>query len=122
MNVKNYFYLIQANKEYQCREIKKEMDEGHQSDHLMVTRAMSKFLLAKQENRAWEFCRDNFLMHNTMNMLYELKSQYAKYLCDLGFIKTPSYTDSEYNQNSNNVKLLKCVLAAGLCPNIAVSK
>ncbi|XP_027836248.2 ATP-dependent DNA/RNA helicase DHX36-like [Aphis gossypii] len=120
LNFKDPF-VMPANKEYQCREIKKEMDEGHQSDHLMVTRAMSKFLLAKQENRAWEFCRENFLMFNTMNMLHELKSQYAKYLCDLGFIKTPIYTDSEYNQNSNNVKLLKCVLAAGLCPNIAVS-
>lgn len=98
------------------------MDEGHQSDHLMVTRAMSKFLQAKQGNRAWEFCRENFLMYNTMNMLYELKSQYAKYLCDLGFIKTSNYTDSEYNKNSNNVKLLKCVLVAGLCPNIAISK
>lgn len=98
------------------------MDEGHQSDHLMVTRAMSKFLQSKQTNRAWEFCRENFLMYNTMNMLHDLKSQYAKYLCDLGFIKTPSYTDSQYNINSNNVKLLKSVLVAGLCPNIAVSQ
>lgn len=98
------------------------MDECHQSDHLMVTRAMSKFLQAKQLNRSWEFCRENFLMHNTMTMLHELKSQYAKYLCDLGFIKNSNYADSEYNQNSNNVKLLKCVLVASLCPNIAVSK
>lgn len=98
------------------------MDEGHLSDHLMVTRAMSKFLQAKKNNRAWEFCRENFLMYNTMNMLHELKSQYAKYLCDLGFIKTCNYSDPEYNRNSSNVKLLKCVLVASLCPNIAVSK
>jgi hypothetical protein len=98
------------------------MDEGHLSDHLMVTRAMSKFLQAKQENRAWEFCRENCLMYNTMNMLHDLKSQYAKYLCDLGFIKSSNYSDPEYNQNSSNVKLLKCVLVAGLCPNIAVCK
>lgn len=98
------------------------MDEGHQSDHLLVTRAMSKFLKAKQTNQAWDFCRENFLMHNTMNMISELKSQYAKYLCDLGFIKSPNYSDVEYNKNSSNVKLLKCVLVAGLCPNIAVSQ
>jgi ATP-dependent RNA helicase DHX36 len=98
------------------------MDEGHLSDHLMVTRAMSKFLQAKQEKRAWEFCRENCLMYNTMNMLHDLKSQYAKYLCDLGFIKSSNYSDPEYNQNSNIVKLLKCVLVAGLCPNIAVCK
>lgn len=98
------------------------MDEGHLSDHLMVTRAMSKFLQAKQENRAWEFCRENFLMFNTMKMLFDLKSQYAKYLRELGFMRHSDYTDPEYNQNSNNVKLLKCVLVAGLCPNIAISK
>jgi len=115
------FFIIQTNKEYQCCEIKKKMDEGHQSDHLMVARVMNEFLFAKQENKAWEFCTENFLMFNTMNMLHELKSQYANYLCDLAFIKTPNYTDLEYNQNSNNVKLLKCVLTAGLCPNIAVS-
>ncbi|KAE9533247.1 hypothetical protein AGLY_009288 [Aphis glycines] len=120
LNFKDPF-VMPSNKEYQCCEIKKKMDEGHQSDHLMVTRVMSKFLLAKRENKAWEFCKENFLMLNTMNMLHELKSQYAKYLCDLGFIKTPTYTAFEYNQNSNNIKLLKCVLTAGLCPNIAVS-
>ncbi|XP_050431299.1 ATP-dependent DNA/RNA helicase DHX36 isoform X2 [Adelges cooleyi] len=121
LNFKDPFFCP-VNKEQQCREIRKEMDEGHQSDHLMVTRAMSKFLQAKQSNRGWDFCRENFLMFNTMNMLHELKSQYARYLCDLGFIKSTNYADHEYNMNSNNVKLLKCVLVAGLCPNIAVSQ
>ncbi|VVC42551.1 Hypothetical protein CINCED_3A018746 [Cinara cedri] len=120
LNFKDPFMMPAANKEQQCRELKKEMDENHLSDHLLVTRAMGQFLKAKQENRAWEYCRENFLMYNNMNMLSDLKSQFAKYLCDLGFIKTSNYLDYEYNQNSNNVKLLKCVLAAGLCPNIAV--
>lgn len=94
------------------------MDDDHLSDHILATRLMDKFLQAKREDRAWAFCKQNSLVY----MLRDLKTQYGQYLCDLGFITTPSYTDHEYNQNSNNVKLLKSVLAAGLCPNIAVCK
>ena len=112
--------MLQVNKEMQCRNRKIEMDENHQSDHLLVTRAMCEFLQAKLKNNATEYCQDNFLMLNAMDMLHDLKTQYAKYLFDLGFIKTTDYTAPEYNRNSNNIKLLKCVLVAGFCPNIAV--
>lgn len=40
----------------------------------MVARVMSKFLQRKQGKRATDFCEENFLTYNSMNMLQDLKS------------------------------------------------
>ena len=116
--------MLQKNEKSQshCREMKNQMDEDHCSDLLTVVKAMNGYLEAKRDRRAFEYCRENFLMPNTMEMLQDLKSQYAKYLKNLGFISTLDYTHTDYNKNSSNIKLIKCVLVAALCPNIAVGK
>ena len=47
-----------------------------------------------------------------------MKKQFAGLLYDTGFIPSSNYEEDYANANSNNVKLVKAVLCAGLYPNV----
>ena len=48
-----------------------------------------------------------------------MKKQFSGLLYDSGFIYSPDPLHPEVNYNSDNVKLVKAVLCAGLYPNVA---
>ena len=52
-------------------------------------------------------------------LLKNMKKQFCGLLYDTGFIRSPSPNHDEANFNSDNTKLVKAVLCAGLYPNVA---
>ena len=47
-----------------------------------------------------------------------MKKQFAGLLYDTGFISSSYSKEEAANENSNNMKLVKAVLCAGLYPNV----
>ncbi|KAH9495038.1 ATPdependent RNA helicase, partial [Bulinus truncatus] len=90
------------------------------------------------KNKAYGFCKENFLSFKTLEMIVTLKQQYVEILSDIGFIKkgirlrnvqmlqsilsgsdgVVEITGAEVNVNNKNKELLSALLVAALYPNI----
>ncbi|KAI8083455.1 P-loop containing nucleoside triphosphate hydrolase protein [Thamnidium elegans] len=66
------------------------------------------------------FCEENFLSFATLNEVQNLRRQYTDALSEIGFYNKSNH--QHFNQNSENVNLLKSILFAGLNPNVAKIK
>jgi len=114
-------FVIPLHKEELVRRCKRTLAEGSCSDHLLIARVMSQYRSAVQRgwSQARNFCHQNFLSFNTMSMLSDMADQFCKDLHERQFITHPSLTDAAANVNSDNEKLVRAVLCAGLFPNVA---
>jgi HrpA-like RNA helicase len=108
------------------------------SDHLLIVHAYSQWRFAQAESKENEFLRRHFLVRKTLIEIEKTKRQFFDLLVDIGFVTgsdfgpiLPSMTrfpggkqihielgGGRYNKNSNNLKVLKAVLFAGLYPNV----
>ncbi|RMC01874.1 hypothetical protein DUI87_21035 [Hirundo rustica rustica] len=66
-----------------------------------------------------DYCWEYFLSSNTMQMLHNMKGQFAEHLLAAGFVNSRNPKDPKSNTNSGNEKLLKAVICAGLYPKVA---
>jgi ATP-dependent RNA helicase DHX29 len=118
---------------------------GQQSDHLVMAAAVDGWLLARRKNSgrkaASEFARKYCLSEQTLDMLSDMRGQFASMLAEIGFLSTdksksslrptsisnagqqrvPWYDDSSLpcNQYAHHPAVLKAVLFAALYPNVA---
>ncbi|KAJ3022647.1 UNVERIFIED_CONTAM: hypothetical protein HDU68_009010 [Siphonaria sp. JEL0065] len=96
------------------------------SDLLTDARAFDAWMaVCKQGKRAQlVFCEDNFMSSPTLVSISDLRRQYLDTLVDIGFIKRSEISatldgDGEYNIYSNNGRIIKAAIAAGLYPQAA---
>ncbi len=116
---------------------------GQQSDHLVMAAAVDGWLLARRNGRkaATEFSRKYCLSEQTLEMLSDMRGQFASMLAEIGFLSTdksksslrstpssnpgqhrvPWYDDPTLpcNQYAQHPAVLKAVLFAALYPNVA---
>lgn len=52
-------------------------------------------------------------------MLHNMKGQFAEHLLGAGFVSSRNPKDPESNINSDNEKIIKAVICAGLYPKVA---
>ncbi|CAH2047176.1 unnamed protein product, partial [Thlaspi arvense] len=110
-----------------------------QSDHLLMIVAYEKWvkILHKQGNQAAErFCDSNFLSSSVMQMISDVRIQLGTLLADIGLINLPKSNEyagrrnenldvwfsdktQPFNMYSQEPEVVKAILCAGLCPNIA---
>jgi len=118
---------------------------GQQSDHLVMAAAVDGWLSSRRKNSgrkaASEFARKYCLSEQTLDMLSDMRGQFASMLAEIGFLSTdksksslrptslsnagqervPWYDDSSLpcNQYAHHPAVLKAVLFAALYPNVA---
>ncbi|KAM5163257.1 ATP-dependent DNA/RNA helicase DHX36 [Mantella aurantiaca] len=114
-------FVIPLGKEKLADARRKELSRNTKSDHLTVLNAVlgweeSKRCGPKAER---EYCWDNFLSSNTLKMLCDMKGQFAEHLLGAGFVSSSNPKHSNANINSDNEKLIKAVICAGLYPKVA---
>eukprot|EP00040_Diaphanoeca_grandis_P018572 m.97718 g.97718 ORF g.97718 m.97718 type:complete len:1204 (+) comp27004_c0_seq2:178-3789(+) len=85
------------------------------SDHFMTWRAYEQWDTMSSHSR-WDFCQKNYLSHTTLQQIRTLRDQLRRHLREAGFV---SEQTSSSNTNSENIHLLRCILTAGLYPNVA---
>ncbi|XP_070295539.1 ATP-dependent DNA/RNA helicase DHX36-like [Salvelinus sp. IW2-2015] len=103
---------------------RRTLSRDSKSDHLTIIYAFTGWEEAKRRGYKFEreFCWDNFLSANTLQMLHNMKGQFAEHLLGAGFISTKNHKDPDSNINSENEKLIKAVIVAGLYPKVAMIK
>ncbi|XP_057695441.1 ATP-dependent DNA/RNA helicase DHX36 isoform X2 [Corythoichthys intestinalis] len=115
-------FFIPLGKEEMADKRRKMLSRNTKSDHLTVVNAFQGWQEAKQRGGRCErdFCWDNFLSANTLQMLHNMKGQFAEHLMHAGFVSSKDPKDPNSNVNSDNEKLIKAVIVAGLYPKVAM--
>ncbi|KAF7243228.1 ATP-dependent DNA/RNA helicase DHX36 [Varanus komodoensis] len=114
-------FFIPLGKEKVADARRKELSKNSKSDHLTVVNAFKGWEEAQRRGFRCEkdYCWDYFLSSNTLQMLRNMKGQFAEHLLAAGFVSSRSPKDPKSNINSDNEKLLKAVICAGLYPKVA---
>ncbi|XP_061916273.1 ATP-dependent DNA/RNA helicase DHX36 [Entelurus aequoreus] len=115
-------FFIPLGKEKMADMRRKTLSRNSKSDHLTVVNAFQGWEDAKQRGARCErdYCWDNFLSANTLKMLQNMKGQFAEHLMHTGFVSSRYPKDPKSNVNSDNEKLIKAVIVAGLYPKVAM--
>ncbi|XP_008298318.1 ATP-dependent DNA/RNA helicase DHX36 [Stegastes partitus] len=115
-------FFIPLGKEKMADMRRKTLSRNSKSDHLTIVNAFQGWEEAKQRGARYEreYCWDNFLSANTLQMLHNMKGQFAEHLMHTGFVSSKDPKDPKSNVNSDNEKLIKAVIVAGLYPKVAM--
>ncbi|NXD93348.1 DHX36 helicase, partial [Chaetorhynchus papuensis] len=114
-------FVIPLGKEKVADARRKELSKNSKSDHLTVVNAFTGWEEARRcgFRNEKDYCWEYFLSSNTMQMLHNMKGQFAEHLLAAGFVNSRDPKDPKSNTNSGNEKLLKAVICAGLYPKVA---
>ncbi|XP_043926451.1 ATP-dependent DNA/RNA helicase DHX36 [Protopterus annectens] len=114
-------FVIPLGKEELADARRKQLSRNSRSDHLTIVFAMEGWEEAKKCGARSErdYCWKNFLSPNCLKMLHDMKRQFAEHLMAAGFVASRNPTDPQSNVNSDNMKLIKAVICAGLYPKVA---
>ncbi|KAH0504983.1 ATP-dependent RNA helicase DHX36 [Microtus ochrogaster] len=114
-------FVIPLGKEKIADARRKELAKETRSDHLTVVNAFEGWEEAKRRGFRYEkdYCWEYFLSSNTLQMLHNMKGQFAEHLLGAGFVSSRSPKDPKANINSDNEKIIKAVICAGLYPKVA---
>ncbi|ODM89700.1 ATP-dependent RNA helicase DHX36 [Orchesella cincta] len=118
LSFKDPFY-IPLGQEKNVDRARKLLADGTKSDHYITIRAIEGYEKACRERRERDFCYRNFLSGNTLQLLINMKNQFAEHLHQMKYMSTSNVGDAENNVNSDNVGIVKAIICAGLYPNIA---
>ncbi|NWQ97302.1 DHX36 helicase, partial [Burhinus bistriatus] len=114
-------FVIPLGKEKVADARRKELSKNTKSDHLTVVNAFTGWEETRRRGFRTEkdYCWEYFLSSNTLQMLHNMKGQFAEHLLAAGFVNSRDPKDPKSNTNSDNEKLLKAVICAGLYPKVA---
>ncbi|XP_037344927.1 ATP-dependent DNA/RNA helicase DHX36 [Pungitius pungitius] len=114
-------FFIPLGKEKMADMRRRTLSRNSKSDHLTIVNAFQGWEEAKRSGARYEkeYCWDNFLSANTLQMLHNMKGQFAEHLMHTGFVSSRDPKDPKSNVNSDNEKLIKAVIVAGLYPKVA---
>ncbi|NXG29790.1 DHX36 helicase, partial [Dromaius novaehollandiae] len=114
-------FVIPLGKEKVADARRKELSKNTKSDHLTVVNAFTGWEETRRRGFRTEkdYCWEYFLSSNTLQMLHNMKGQFAEHLLAAGFVNSRDPKDPKSNTNSENEKLLKAVICAGLYPKVA---
>jgi hypothetical protein len=87
------------------------------SDHLALVNAFEKWSAACRHGEGYIFCEDSFLVHATMKLIAGMRQQLKRTLIDAGIQE-----DSISLSHDASIHAARCLLVAGLYPNIACSE
>lgn len=114
-------FFIPLGKEKIADQRRKMLSQNSRSDHLTIVNAFWGWEDSKKQGSRIEreYCWENFLSANTLQMLHNMKGQFAEHLLAAGFVSSKDPKDPSSNINSENEKLIKAVIVAGLYPKVA---
>ncbi|KAG1687692.1 ATP-dependent RNA helicase DHX36 [Nymphon striatum] len=100
-------FVIPLGKEHLVDKRKQVLANGTKSDHIAFINAVKGWENSKSNKEAYEYAYFNFLSTSTLNLLVDLKKQFAEYLVDLKFLKSSDVKFPEANKNSSELPKLK---------------
>ncbi|XP_050334370.1 ATP-dependent DNA/RNA helicase DHX36 isoform X1 [Bactrocera neohumeralis] len=118
LSFKSPFYTP-LGKEKDVDRVKRDLSANKRSDHLLIDNVMLNYRESLQDGSERDFCYKNYLNIATLAQLEDMKRQFASLLRAASFTESGSCNAKTSNENSNNIPLLRAIIAAGLYPNMA---
>ncbi|XP_050302457.1 ATP-dependent DNA/RNA helicase DHX36-like [Anthonomus grandis grandis] len=110
-------FQLSTSESKEADKMKYQLSGDSYSDHITMHYAISGY---EEADNKWAFCRKYYLSSSILKLLIDMKQQFARELFDMHFIKDPHPKSHSSNLNSNNMALVKAIIAAGLYPNVAI--
>ncbi|CAK9017343.1 unnamed protein product [Durusdinium trenchii] len=108
--------------ELQVQERRNVWGELH-SDQLAAAKAYDKYHEQRRQGRenAWAVCDRFGLSSSTLDDVAQLRQQFLRHLAETGFADAEAGEDGgdQVNVHQSNLSLVRCVMCAGLFPNVA---
>lgn len=111
-------FVVPLGKEMEADLKRKQFSHGINSDHIMYTFVFDEWQNACRHMSGQEFCWRNFVSPTNLNMIKEMRKQFAQYLSDCGFLLSKNLNDSSQNYNSKDINVISAVVCSGLYPNV----
>ena len=98
---------------------------GERSDHLTLLEAYKAWRReassGNAKSREYKWCHTNFLSINTLRMIEATKNQFLRLLVSVRFCRLDAKGNvaHEFNENSDQPRMVLAALTAGLYPNVA---
>ncbi|XP_067646025.1 ATP-dependent DNA/RNA helicase DHX36 [Eurosta solidaginis] len=118
LSYKSPFYTP-LGKEKDVDRVKRDLSMNKRSDHLLIDNVILSYRESREDGTGRDFCYKNFLNLGTLNQIEEMKRQFASLLRAASFTESGNCTAEASNVNSNNIPLLRAIIAAGLYPNMS---
>ncbi|KAK9505930.1 hypothetical protein O3M35_009886 [Rhynocoris fuscipes] len=115
-------FVCPLGQERNLDKIKKDLDFGRRSDHLLIAHIITQWEIALKRGKSREFAKQFFISSNIIELLREMKQQFAQHLYQMNFIVDSNVKNEHANINSNNLGLIKAIICSGLYPNVAIVK
>ncbi|EPY80439.1 hypothetical protein CB1_000830002 [Camelus ferus] len=88
-------------------------------DPFVIPLGKEKVADARRKELAKDTKSDHLTVVNAFEMLHNMKGQFAEHLLGAGFVSSRNPKDPKSNINSDNEKIIKAVICAGLYPKVA---
>ena len=123
-------FVLPLDKKHQADAARRALAADTRSDHVALVRAFEGWERARREGghgRGRDFCRVNFLAHNTLELMADMRRQFWDLLESIGLVGGGrggggrGAMDSplaSHNRHAHDVGLLRAVICAGMFPNL----
>ena len=118
-------FVLPMDKKHQADAVRRRLAGDTYSDHIALVRAFEGWERARRDggNReGWEYCRRNFLSGNTLELMSDMRRQFADLLCGIGFLpdgaRSADRVDASHNRHAADVAMLRAVICAGMYPRL----
>ncbi|XP_013110085.2 ATP-dependent DNA/RNA helicase DHX36 [Stomoxys calcitrans] len=105
--------------EHKVDNVKRDLSLNSKSDHLLIHNVIKGYRENRQQGSDMNFCYRNFLSKSTLSQIENMKQQFADILKNSSFLESSDCCAKNSNINSNNIPLLRAIIASGLYPNLA---
>ena len=118
-------FVLPMDKKHQADAVRRRLAGDTRSDHIALVRAFEGWERARRDggNReGWEYCRRNFLSGNTLELMSDMRRQFADLLHGIGFLpdgaRSADRAGASHNRHAADVAMLRAVICAGMYPRL----
>ena len=112
LDQKDPFVLKGRNRNQELNKIRVQFSQGEPSDHLMFANLVHQWEKAFHSGTNKQFCAKNSLNEKNLDEIYQIKQHVMERLEKMDALGNKK----DLEQNSNNLQLIKAILAYGLYP------